>query len=182
MSTKPTTSFARLLRKRLKGLAPEQVDLAGLVLTHYRVGTDGALVGVGPEGKTPTLDPTTDNGLRDAKDREKKYLAELIEKLNAAFGKGISEQDKVALAIHISEKLRGNAIVMAQVQNNPREQAMKANLPQAAIQAIVGAMQTHETMATKLLSDEATREIFLSVVYELLKKDSAGDLLKAARG
>lgn len=109
-------------------------------------------------------------------------MADLIEKLNAAFGKGISDQDKVALAIHISEKLRDNALVMAQVQNNPREQAMKANLPQAAIVAIVGAMQTHETMATKLLSDEPTREIFLSVVYELLKKDSAADLLKAARG
>lgn len=175
-------SFARLLRKRLKGLAPEQVDLAGLILTHYRVSQDGSLVGVGPEGKTPTLDPTTDNGLRDAQDREKKYLADLIEKLNAAFGKGISDQDKVALAIHISEKLRDNAIVMAQVQNNSREQAMKANLPQAAIAAIVGARQTHEAMATKLLSDEATRDIFLAVVYELLKKDSAADLLKAARG
>jgi len=175
-------SFARLLRKRLKGLAPEQVDLAGLVLTHYRVSEDGTLVGVGPQGNTPTLNPTTDNGMRDAQDREKKYLADLIEKLNAAFGKGISDKDKVALAIHISEKLRDNAIVMAQVQNNSREQAMKANLPQAAIQAIVGAMQTHGTMATKLLSDEATRDLFLAVVYELLKKDSAADLLKAARG
>lgn len=156
------------------------MDLAGLVLTHYRVSEDGALVGVGPEGQIPTLNPTTDNGLRDAQDREKKYLADLIEKLNVAFGKGIS--DKVALAIHISEKLRDNAIVMAQVQNNSREQAMKANLPQAAIQAIVGARQTHGAMTTKLLSDEATRDIFLAVVYELLKKDSSADLLKAARG
>ncbi|MDW3688460.1 hypothetical protein RA280_43415 [Cupriavidus sp. CV2] len=71
---------------------------------------------------------------------------------------------------------------MAQVQNNSKEQAMKANLPQAAIQAIVGAMTTHQTMATKLLSDEATRDVFLTVVYELLKKDSAGDLFNAARG
>lgn len=175
-------SFARLLRKRLRGITPEQVDLAGLMLTHYRVSKDGDLVGVGPEGETPTLNPTTDNGLRDAQDREKKYLADLIDKLNDAFGKGISDKDKVALAIHISEKLRDNAMVMAQVQNNPREQAMKANLPQAAIQAIVGARQTHEAMATKLLSDEGTRDIFLAVVYELLKKDGAADLLKAARG
>ena len=174
-------SYARLLRKRLKGITPEQVDLAGLKLTHYRVSKDGTLVGVGPEGDTPTLDPTTDNGLRDARDREKKYLAELIQKLNDAFGKDISDKDKVALAIHVSEKLRDNAVVMAQVQNNSREQAMKANLPQAAIQAIVGAMTTHQTMATKLLSDETTRDIFLTVVYELLKKDSAGDLIFSAR-
>lgn len=174
-------SYARLLRKRLKGIAPEQVDLAGLALTHFRVSKNGTLVGVGPEGETPTLDPTTDSGLRDARDREKKYLAELIKRLNDAFGKDISDTDKVALAIHVSEKLRDNAVVMAQVQNNSREQAMKANLPQAAIQAIVAAMGTHQAMATKLLSDEATREVFLTVVYELLKKDSAGDLLNAAR-
>jgi type I restriction enzyme R subunit len=35
----------------------------------------------------------------------------------------------------VSETLRENAIVMAQVQNNSREQAMKANLPVAAIPA-----------------------------------------------
>jgi type I restriction enzyme R subunit len=175
-------SYARLLRKRLKGIAPEQVDLAGLKLTHYRVSKNGALVGVGPEGETPTLDPMTDNGLRDARDREKKYLAELIKKLNDAFGKDISDKDKVALAIHVSEKLRDDAVVMAQVQNNSREQAMKANLPQAAVQAIVGAMTTHQTMATKLLSDEVTRDIFLAVVYELLKQDTAAELLTSARG
>ena len=84
-------SFARLLRKRLKGLAPEQVALAGLVLTHYRVGNDGALVGEGPEGEMSTLNPTTDNGVRDAQNQEKKYLADLIEKFNMAFGKGISD-------------------------------------------------------------------------------------------
>ena len=120
------------------------------------------------------------NGLRDAR-REKKNLSELIEKLNDAFGKGISSKDQVLLAVHVSETLREDAIVMAQVQNNSREQAMKANLPAAAISAIVGAMQTHQGMATRLLSDELTRELFLDVVYEMLKKDLGGDLLAAAR-
>ena len=36
----------------------------------------------------------------------------------------------MALAIHISEKLRDNAIVMVQAQNNSREQAVNANLRQ----------------------------------------------------
>ena len=35
-------------------------------------------------------------------------------------------------------------------------------------------------MATKLLSDEATRDVFL-VVYELLKKDAGADLLGSTR-
>lgn len=37
-------------------------------------------------------------------------------------------------------------------------------------------------MATKLLSDEATRDVFLTVVYELLKRDAGADLLGSIRG
>jgi len=174
-------SYARLLRKRLKGIVPDQVDLGALTLTHYKAVRGGTLTGIRPDGETPELEPITDNGLRDARDREKKYLSELIEKLNLAFGKDISDTDKVAFALHVSEKLRDNAVVMAQVKHNPREQAMKANLPAAAITAIVGAMNTHQSMATRLLSDEATRELFLGVVYEMLKKDLSADLLAASR-
>ncbi|MFU7557022.1 hypothetical protein, partial [Pseudomonas paraeruginosa] len=79
--------------------------------------------------------------------------------------------------VHVSEKLRADNVVMAQVQNNPMEQAMKADLPIKAIQAIAGAMSSHQAMATKLLSDEATRDVFLTVVYELLKKDAGVELL-----
>ncbi|MNZ88560.1 hypothetical protein D3C78_1074550 [compost metagenome] len=119
--------------------------------------------------------------MRAARDREKKYLAELIEKLNNAIGKDITDSDQVAFAVHVSEKLRADSVVMAQVQNNTMEQAMKADLPTKAIQAIAGAMSSHTSMATKLLSDESTRDLFLTVVYELLKRDNGGDLLGQAR-
>lgn len=174
-------SFSRLLRKRLKGIGADQVDLAGLQLSHYRIREDVSLDGVTAGGEPPTLQPITENGMPQPKDKQKAYLADLVEKLNNAFGKDISETDKVALVIHVSEKLRGDAVVMAQVENNPKEQALKANLPQAAVQIIVGAMQSHQAMATKLLSDEVTRGVFLDVVYDLLKRDSAADLMRAAR-
>lgn len=174
-------SYARLLRKRLKGITPEQVDLGDLTLTHFKASKGGTLTGISGDEETPELDPITDNGLRDARDREKKYLSELIEKLNDAFGKDISDKDKVAFAVHVSEKLRDDAMVMAQVQNNSRDQAMKANLPAAAVAAIVEAMNTHQSMATKLLSDEVTRDLFFGVVYEMLKKDMSGDMLAATR-
>lgn len=175
-------SYARLLRKRLKGITPEQVDLGDLILTHYKATKGDTLNGLGISDKPPELYGMTDNGLRDARDREKKYLSELIEKLNDAFGKDISDKDKVAFAVHVSEKLRDDEMVMAQVQNNSKEQAMKANLPSAAITAIVGAMNSHQSMATQLLSDEVTRELFLGVVYAMLKQDVSGDLVAAARG
>jgi type I restriction enzyme, R subunit len=174
-------SFARLLRKRLKGIAAEQVDLSDLKLTHFRVTPKGGLDGITPKGDPLPLDPMTDNGLRDAKDREKAYLSELVKRLNDAFGKEISDKDQVAFAVHVSEKLRDDAIVMAQVENNPKDQAMKANFPTAAVQAIDAARKTHHALATKLLSDEVTRGVFLDVVYELLRRDSVGGIFDAAR-
>jgi len=68
--------------------------------------------------------------------------------------------------VHVSEKLRGDTVVMAQVQNNTMDQAMKADLPSKAVQAIASAMSSHTSMATKLLCDESTRDVFLTVVYE----------------
>ena len=175
-------SFARLLRKRLKGIAPEQVDLEGLKLTHYKLNRDKTLGGVADGGNKPyQLTPITDNGLREAHDLGKKYISELIERLNRLFGKDISDKDKVAFVIHVSEKLRDDPAVMAQVQNNPLEQALKAKLPDAAIKAIVEAMVTHKQMAERLLSDDDTRETFMSVLYDMLKQDVSADLLRAAR-
>ena len=80
-----------------------------------------------------------------------------------------------------SEKLRTDKVLMAQVDNNTKDQAMRANLPTAAVQIIVGAMQSHQTMATKLLSDATTRGLFLDVVYDILKRDNGGDLMAAVR-
>ncbi|WP_163005884.1 hypothetical protein, partial [Pseudomonas viridiflava] len=98
-----------------------------------------------------------------------------------ALGTAFSDTDQVALVVHVSEKLRVDNVLMAQVQNNTMEQAMKADLPARAIQAIAGAMSSHTSMATKLLSDESTREVFLTVVYERLKRYSGADLLGATR-
>jgi type I restriction enzyme R subunit len=82
----------------------------------------------------------------------------------------------IMFAVHISEKLRGNDTVMAQVENNTREQALKADLPDAATDAIVEAMGSHEKMATRLLSDEGARDIFLGLLYEMLKRPDSPSL------
>lgn len=180
-NSRPPTMGVVFILCAAKGVGADQVDLAGLQLTHYKLWKGGALTGVAAGGEVPYLVPITENGQRDPKDAHKAYLAELVAKLNNVCGSEITDTDKVALAVHVSEKLRSDAVVMAQVANNTKEQAMKANLPQAAVQIIVGAMQSHQNMATKLLSDEASRGLFLDVIYDLLKKDSGGDLMRSVR-
>jgi len=97
-------------------------------------------------------------------------------------GEEVSEPEQGAVAVHGTVKLRTDAVVMAQVLNNPKDQALKANLPGAMVQAIVGAMTTHNALSTKLLSDEAARGVFLDVVYELLKRGSADGMFGAGGG
>lgn len=57
---------------------------------------------------------------------------------------------------------------------------MKANLPAAAVQANFDAMSTHQTLATRLLSDERARRVFVDVVYEMLMRDQASGLFSTA--
>jgi len=174
-------AFARLLRKRLKGATPEEVDITGLALTHFKLLHKGDQTGGLGAGEPRALDPHKGTGGRDPRDRERAYLTELIEKLNEIFGQEVTDKDKVAFAIHISEKLRDNETVMDQVRNNPMDQAMKADLPSAATKAIVEAMDSHQKLAKRLLSDEVSRNLFLAVVYEMLAKDVAGELIEVAR-
>ena len=171
-------SFARLLRKRLKGVVSEQVDLGALKLTHYKIKRNGELSGIGNSQETHELYGVTDNGQRDPRDRQKKYLAELIERMNKVMGDGLSDEDRVAFAIHVSARLRGNELVMAQIRNNPKDQALRADLPAAMTNAISGALATHNAIATRLLQDPDSRKLFLDIVYDLLKGDHAQELLR----
>ena len=86
--------------------------------------------------------------------------------------------------MHISEKLRANEKVVAQVQNNPREQALKGDLPAEAMRAIASAVVTHRTLAKELLQSEQNgrRELLFEVLYELLREPGRPSLLLATTG
>ncbi|MGE4345402.1 MAG: type I restriction endonuclease subunit R [Geoalkalibacter sp.] len=171
--------YARLLRNRLKSINPEEIDLTGLKLTHYGIKGQGGLEGVNErEEKYGVLRPVTGLGTGEPRDRERAFLSELIEKLNDLFGEGITEKDKVMFAVHISEKLRDNQTVMAQVQNNTREQALKADLPDAATDAIVEALSSHTSIAERLLSDATAQSLFYGLLYDILKKADPSKLLE----
>jgi len=173
-------SYARLLRNRLKSINLEEIDLKGLQLTHYKIKADGGLKGVAEtEGEYGVLRPVTGLGSGEPRDRERAFLSELIEKLNDLFGEGLTEKDKVMFAVHISEKLRDNATVMAQVQNNTREQALKADLPDAATDAIVEALSSHKSIAERLLSDAGAQSLFYGLLYDILKKADSAKLLES---
>ncbi|MBU3697919.1 type I restriction endonuclease subunit R [Dechloromonas sp.] len=160
-------AFAKLLQKRLSGETPENVDLKGLVLTGFDIknkedktdGDDEALV----------LKPIGPGGGGSAGDNPH-FLHELIDKLNHLFGDATPLRDQATFVNHIVSIARENDVVMAQVENNTRDQALKGNLPGAVQQGVVRALASHQKLATLVLkSDRQAMAALTDVIYELIR-------------
>ena len=177
--------FVRLLRNRLDSVPLAQVDLSGLKLVRYAIKEGDVLSGVGGkpgggEEQGPLLKPKGAGGQREPRDREKERLSEIIRRMNEAFPSGVATSGGIFLLIQVSETLRGNERVMAQVNNNKREDALKGDLPREAMKAVSGAMHSHRENALELLKpDDGRRGILYEVLYDLIRNpDYARQLLE----
>lgn len=167
-------AFAKLLQKRLLHETPESVDLTGLVLTGFDIKsrpdqeTD--------DSETPLLKPIGP-GSGGATGDKPKFVKEIIERLNSLFGEASPIQDQVAFVNQIKSITGESDVVMAQVESNTREQAMKGNLPGAVQQAVVRALSSHQKLATQVLkSDRQGMSMLVDVVYEMLREGKDIDL------
>jgi type I restriction enzyme R subunit len=167
-------AFAKLLQKRLLHETPESVDLTGLVLTGFDIksrpdqGTD--------DNETPVLKPIGPGSGGVTGDKPK-FVKEIIERLNSLFGEATPIQDQVAFVNQIKSITGESDVVMAQVESNTREQAMKGNLPGAVQQAVVRALSSHQKLATQVLkSDRQGMSVLVDVVYEMLREGKDIDL------
>jgi type I restriction enzyme R subunit len=162
-------AFAKLLQKRLMGETPENVDLKGLVLTGFDIKGRGDELSGGEE--SPMLEPVG-AGDGGAMGDKPKFVKEIIEKLNHLFGEATPIADQVAFVNQITSIARENDLVMAQVESNTREQAMKGNLPGAVQQGVVRALSSHQKLATQVLkSDRQGMTALTDVIYRLLLKN-----------
>ena len=100
-----------------------------------------------------------------------RYLHEIIDRLNRLFGDATPLRDQATFVNHIVAIARENDIVMAQVENNSREQALKGNLPGAVQQGVVRALTSHQKLATLVLkSDRQAMAALTDVIYELIRE------------
>ena len=161
-------AFARLLQKRLEGVPPDHVDLRGLVLSGFDI---KARVEGGEEsdpGSKPLLKPVGPGGRK--KDDDRHYLKEIIDRLNRLFGDATPLRDQAAFVNHITAIAKESDVVMAQVENNTREQALKGNLPGAVQQGVVRALSSHQKLATQVLKADRQAMVALTdLIYELLR-------------
>ncbi|PKY09806.1 restriction endonuclease [Acidithiobacillus marinus] len=161
-------AFAKLLQKRLNGEPPEKVDLKGLVLTGFDIKNKDDVAG--DEDEPPVLKPVGP-GTGGGKGDDPRYLHEIIDRLNRLFGDATPLRDQATFVNHIVAIARENDIVMAQVENNSREQALKGNLPGAVQQGVVRALTSHQKLATLVLkSDRQAMAALTDVIYELIRE------------
>ena len=158
-------AFAKLLGKRLDGEVVENIDLKALVLMGFDI--KATPLPPNPNSDQPLLKPigpgTIGGGADDAK-----YLKEIIEKLNRLFGDVTPVRDQVAFANQVAAITQESDVVMAQIENNSREQAMKGNLPGAVQNAVVRALTSHQKLATVLLNaDKQVMAAFIDLIYEI---------------
>lgn len=166
-------AFAKLLENRLNGIPPENVDLRGITLTGYDIklrpaegGEDGEDPG---NGKDITLRPIGPGGAKTP-GAVPVYIQEIINKLNGIFGEATPITDQVSFVNQIATIARENPVVMAQVDRNSKEDALKGNLPGAVEAAVARAMSSHTVLATLLLkADKQGLNLLNPIIYDLLK-------------
>ncbi len=166
-------AFAKLLGKRLDGVPADRIDLKGLVLSGFDI--KARTEGTSNDAEKPTLKPVGPggSGKADAPD----YLKEIIDRLNRLFGDATPLRDQATFVNHIAAIAKESDVVMAQVENNSREQALKGNLPGAVQQGVVRALSSHQKLATQVLkADRQAMSALTDLIYELIRDRRTIDL------
>ncbi|CAO1654912.1 type I restriction endonuclease subunit R [Parasphingorhabdus sp. NYA22] len=172
-------TFAKLLAKRLDGVAPDDVDLKGLTLTGFEIKSDdnGAGGGGGDEKEDDLILKPVVAGSLQLPGGMPVYLKELIERLNSLFGNAAPLKDQAHFVNQIAEIAQENKVVMAQVEQSEKELAMKGNLPGSVQGAVVRAMTSNNALATLILKeDKQAMGILTNIIYDILKSGDKLDL------
>lgn len=167
-------AFAKLFSKRLKGVSLEQIDLAGLALTGFKLrkrkddeeeGDKGTLKPIGPNPTDPI-------------DREKEFIRQIIARMNDLFGDVADDMGQRHFTNQIANIAKNNPRVIEQVEKNTKKQALQGDLPDVIKKATVDAMKSHNDLARTLLKDSQHMTEFFSLVYDILKNGEASSLIQ----
>lgn len=152
----------------------EQIDVSELSLTHYRLTKrkEQQLRLAENQGEYP-LQPGSAIGTGKAHDPEKKKLSEIIESLNDLFGAEISDADQVQFLNTITQRIRRQEDVMAQVNTHTPEQVMHGLFPQKVVDTVLDAMTDHEKLSLDVLDNEESGRKFALLVLNMLKAASS---------
>ena len=176
--------YAKHLQPLLRfDVLEDDIDLSDVAMTHYRLHEQreadlqlGSKVGEEPK---PYLAPVKEGTGATPKDPQTELLNEIITRMNELFIEdGLSEGDMINYANTIAGKVSENEIVMDQLRNNTKEQAMLGAFPESINDAVIQSMAVHENMAMKVLSNGAVAKGFASLILDILTKQNKDNSAK----
>jgi type I restriction enzyme R subunit len=174
--------YKRLLPLLEFGREREGIDLSKVVLTHHHLKDLGKRVMPLGAGETPKIDPITEGGSGSLQEKEKAWLNEIIKKVNDLFEGELTDQDKLVYVNNVIKgKLLESETLRQQATNNTKEQfANSPDLKSELLNAIMGALDAHNSMSTQALNSEAVqsglKDILLNNarLYESLRETAGG--------
>ncbi len=137
----------------------EGIDLSKVVLTHHTLKNIGKRAMPLTEGEKPKLEPITEAGSGRVQEKEKAFLAEIIDKVNDLFEGELTDQDKLVYVNNVIKgKLLESETLRQQAANNTKEQfANSPDLKTELMNAIMGALDAHTLMSTQALNSSAVQ-------------------------
>jgi len=178
--------YKRLIPLLDFGRERDTVDLSKVVLTHHTLKNTGKQTLYLAAGEGPKLAPMDASGSGVVQDKQKAYLAEIIDKVNSLFEGELSDNDQL---VYVNGALKGklleNETLIQQAANNSKEQfANSPDLSQALLHAIMDALDAHNSMSAQALSSERIREglkdtlLGPAQLYEALRAKAGAELAK----
>ena len=168
--------YARNLRPLLRETAiqDDDIDLSNVGMSHYRLSKIRQQdIRLKENAEDHQLEPGNDLGAAKPRDQKEAFLSQIIERLNEVFiTDNLTDKDMLNYAFTVRDKLAENEIVMKQIANNSREQAMLGDFPKAMDDAILGSSAAHQEQMMQLLSDPARASTFARVVFDMLSSRS----------
>ena len=135
------------------------IDLSKVVLTHHHLrdlGNRKLDLAQGESIPIPGLSP----GGGGVQDKDKAELAEIIAKLNDLFSGDLSDNDKLTYVRSvIRERLLQSPTLRQQAAANSKEQfANSPDFGSELMEAIIGALDAHQSMSSQALNSQAVRD------------------------
>lgn len=168
--------YRRLIPLLEFGREREEVDLSKVVLTHHTLrsgGKQALYLGAGEALKLPPIDAA---GSGHVQDKQKAYLAEIIERVNGLFEGQLTEGDQLGYVNNVKDKMLESDKLAEQASSNSKEQfANSPDLKKALLDAIIDALDAHTTMSSQALNSpriqDGLRDILLGPgqLYEALR-------------
>lgn len=110
-------------------------------------------------GDAAKLDPITEAGSVSVQEKEKAWLSEIIKKVNSLFDGELTDHDKLVYVNNVIKgKLLESETLQQQAANNTKEQfGNSPDLSRELLNAIMGALDAHNTMSTQALNSASVR-------------------------